>query len=108
MVLENGIGCFLCAEATAGQEAPSDRAVGESGTMSGKDSSEHAGQPSGDSSKTHVTTASEKRQELMLWLQRIAEVLWWAGSEPFRDKVRAQQSKNAYTAALWKDLDKLT
>lgn len=91
-----------CTEATAGQEVPSVEAVGGSGSMNGKVSSGGHGQPSGESDKIYVVTASEKRQELMTWLQRIAEVLWWAGREPFRDAARAQQSTDACTAALEK------
>ena len=81
---------------------PSVGAVGGSGSMNGKVSSEGHGQSSGHPSQAYVTIASQKRQEMMTWLQRIAEVLWWAGSEPFREEVRAKQSKDASIAALWK------
>ncbi|BDA44453.1 Uncharacterized protein At2g39910 at C-terminar half [Coccomyxa sp. Obi] len=97
----------LKSEASAGQEVPSVGPVSGSGTMNGKDSSGGHGQSSGESNESYATTASEKRQELMAWLQRIAEVLWWAGSEPFREKVRAQQATDASSAALWKDLDRI-
>jgi hypothetical protein len=29
-----------------------------------------------------------KRQELVMWLQKVAEVLWWGGGEPFRESVK--------------------
>jgi hypothetical protein len=32
-----------------------------------------------------------KRLEALGWLERVAQVLWWGGGEPFREQVQAQQ-----------------
>lgn len=47
---------------------------------------------------------SAKGSEVIAWQQRIAEVLWWGGGEPFREEIRAQVSANPRAATLFKEL----
>ncbi len=49
---------------------------------------------------------TDNRQELMDWQQRIAEVLWWGGGEPFREEVR-ELSGDAHITELCKRLGKV-
>ena len=44
--------------------------------------------------------ADARRQEALAWLERVAQVLWWAGGEPFREHVHALQLTGDLQALL--------
>ncbi len=50
--------------------------------------------PSVAESRAGIEVNEDMRQELIQQLQRIAEVLWWGGGEPFRESVKETAAKD--------------
>jgi hypothetical protein len=69
---------------------------GEAST-NGLDSTKHSADIS---IQGQMAADSGKRQVLIDWQQRILEVLWWGGGEPFRENLRSKQPGNAHVADL--------
>ena len=80
------------------REYESEMAMTRAAASSGRSDEAAGSSDAGDGASMHAADAM--RQETQGWLERVAQVLWWAGGEPFREQVQALQQSGDLQALV--------